>query len=73
MSCKLSKFGECPVAVADYLKGLREPAFVLTTLASFLFVWGMFLPFAYVILQVQKAGMDPTLVPYLLPIVNAVR
>jgi MFS family permease len=62
-----------PLVLADYLKGFKEPAYVLTTAASFLFFWGMFLPFAYIILQAQKAGMEPSLVPYLLPIVNAVR
>jgi predicted MFS family arabinose efflux permease len=62
-----------PLVVAEYLAGLKEPKFVLTCLASFFFFWGMFLPFNYIILQAQDAGMSPSLVPYLLPIINAVR
>lgn len=34
---------------------------------------GLFLPFNYVILQAAAAGMDPGLVPYILPILNAAR
>lgn len=62
-----------PLVVADYLAGFKEPAFALTLAGNFLFFWGMFIPFNYVILQAQQAGMDPTLVEYLLPIINAVR
>lgn len=62
-----------PLVIADYLAGFKEPAFALTLAGNFLFFWGMFIPFNYVILQAQQAGMDPTLVEYLLPIINAVR
>ncbi len=62
-----------PLVLAEYFNGFREPAFSLTVIACFLFFWGMFLPFNYIILQAQQAGMDPALVPYLLPIINAVR
>jgi predicted MFS family arabinose efflux permease len=62
-----------PLVIAEYLAGFKEPKFVLTCVATFFFFWGMFLPFNYIILQAQQAGMDPTLVPYLLPIINAVR
>ncbi|KAH8773683.1 riboflavin transporter MCH5 [Diaporthe sp. PMI_573] len=60
-----------PLVIADYLAGFKEPAFALTLAANFLFFWGMFIPFNYVILQAQQAGMNPTLVEYLLPIINA--
>jgi MFS family permease len=62
-----------PLVIADYLAGFREPAFALTLAANFLFFWGMFVPFNYVILQAQQSGMNPTLVEYLLPIINALR
>ncbi|POS77626.1 hypothetical protein DHEL01_v203990 [Diaporthe helianthi] len=61
-----------PLVIADYLAGFKEPPFALTLTASFFFYWGMFIPFNYIILQAQRAGMDPTLVQYLLPIINAV-
>jgi MFS family permease len=61
-----------PFVFMDYLNGLREPPFALTVASSFLFMWGMFLPFNYVLLQAEAAGMSPSLIPYLLPILNAV-
>ncbi|CAK7229619.1 hypothetical protein SBRCBS47491_007312 [Sporothrix bragantina] len=61
-----------PFVLKEYLAGFKEPAFVLTVSACFLFFWGMFLPFNYIELQAQAAGMSPTLLPYLLSIINAV-
>ncbi|KAH9905703.1 major facilitator superfamily domain-containing protein [Xylariomycetidae sp. FL2044] len=60
-----------PFVVADYLRPLREPAFALVLCAGFFFFWGMFLPFNYILLQAQQQGVDPALVPYILPILNA--
>ena len=62
-----------PFVLHEYFSGFRQPAFVLTVLGAFLFFWGMFLPFNYIILQARKQGVDPALIPYLLPIMNAVR
>jgi predicted MFS family arabinose efflux permease len=62
-----------PLVLSEYLAGFKEPTFALTVTACFLFFWGMFLPFNFIILQAQAAGMDPVLIPYLLPIINAVR
>ncbi|KAF7524802.1 hypothetical protein G7054_g11291 [Neopestalotiopsis clavispora] len=61
-----------PFNIQDYVKPFKEPVMVLTMLASFLFFWGMFLPFSYITLQAESAGMDPSLAQYLLPILNAV-
>ncbi|KAL1901012.1 hypothetical protein Sste5346_002076 [Sporothrix stenoceras] len=61
-----------PLIIRDYLKGFTEPVYALTVFACFLFFWGMFLPFNYIELQAQAAGMSPTLLPYLLSIINAV-
>jgi MFS family permease len=62
-----------PFVLKEYLEGLREPKFALSVLGFFLFYWGMFLPFNYVIIQAKQQGMSPNLVIYLLPIMNAVR
>jgi predicted MFS family arabinose efflux permease len=62
-----------PLVVSEYFVGFREPAFALLLLANFLFFWGMFLPFNFIILQAEQVGLDPALLPYLLPIINAVR
>lgn len=62
-----------PLVISEYLAGFKEPVYALTLLANFLFFWGMFIPFNYILLQAQDAGMNATLVQYLLPIINAVR
>ncbi|KAI1843454.1 hypothetical protein JX265_013336 [Neoarthrinium moseri] len=61
-----------PVVFKDYLKPFTEPTMGLTMLAGFFFYFGMFLPFSYITLQAQSAGMDESLSEYLLPILNAV-
>ncbi|KAL0940058.1 monocarboxylate permease-like protein [Colletotrichum truncatum] len=61
-----------PFLFREYLDGLRQPVFAVTICAMFLFYWGMFLPFNFVILQAKAQGMDENLVIYLLPIMNAV-
>lgn len=62
-----------PFNVASFLSGIRDPVFSLTCVASFLFYWGLFIPFNYIILQAEKAGMRSEMAQYLLPIINAVR
>ncbi|KJZ76754.1 hypothetical protein HIM_03631 [Hirsutella minnesotensis 3608] len=61
-----------PFRIAEYARSLRDVRMAVTTAALFLFMWGMFLPFNYVLLQAQAAGTSPALIPYLLPILNAV-
>lgn len=56
----------------DYVKGLKDIRLSVTIFGLFLFMWGMFLPFNYVILQAEAAGVSQTIIPYLLPILNAV-
>lgn len=62
-----------PLVIADYLAAFKEPVFSFTLVALFFFFWGMFIPFNYILLQARQAGMSESLVPYLLPIINAVR
>ncbi|KAH7369981.1 riboflavin transporter MCH5 [Rhexocercosporidium sp. MPI-PUGE-AT-0058] len=54
-----------------FILPLKEPAFALLCLASFLFFFGTFLPFNYIILQAQSHGMSANLSIYLIPILNA--
>ncbi|KAI4862718.1 major facilitator superfamily transporter [Hypoxylon rubiginosum] len=56
----------------DYVRPLTEPAFLFTVLSGFFFLLGMFIPFNYVTLQAEAAGVSPNLVPYLLSIINGV-
>lgn len=57
----------------DYVRCLRDLRMALTVTGLFFFMWGMFLPFNYALLQAKAAGMSPGLVPYLLPIMSSVR
>ncbi|KAE8423672.1 major facilitator superfamily domain-containing protein [Aspergillus pseudocaelatus] len=61
-----------PFNLASYVSGLRSPAFSLTCTASFFFYWALFIPFNYIILQAEQAGVSSQLAQYLLPIINAV-
>jgi MFS family permease len=60
-----------PVVIMEFITPLKEAAFTLTTLASFMFFFGLFLPFTYIILQGQHDGMSENLSNYLVPIINA--
>lgn len=62
-----------PFVFANYINGFREPALGFTAFGMFSLMLGLFLPFNYIILQAQSAGMDPGLIPYILPILNAAR
>lgn len=62
-----------PLVFAEYVQSFKELPMALTVLSFFLFMCGMFLPFNYILLQATAAGMSPELIPYLLPIINAVR
>ncbi|POR38655.1 Putative transporter MCH4, partial [Tolypocladium paradoxum] len=61
-----------PFRFIEYVEVLKDIRMVVTVSGLFFFMCGMFLPFNYVLLQAQAAGTSPTLIPYLLPILNAV-
>ncbi|KAM4057918.1 major facilitator superfamily protein [Hirsutella rhossiliensis] len=60
-----------PFHLIEYVDSLKDVRMAVTTFAQFLFMWGMFLPFNYALLQAESIGMSPSLVPYLLPIMSA--
>lgn len=62
-----------PFVFVEYVQSLKELPMALTVASFFLFMCGMFLPFNYILVQASAAGMSPELIPYLLPILNAVR
>ncbi|TVY42760.1 Fujikurins efflux protein [Lachnellula occidentalis] len=59
-----------PLVLMEFARPLREPAYALICVAAFMFFFGMFLPFNFVILQAQKNGMSINLSNYLLAILN---
>ena len=60
-----------PWKVGDFLRPYLEMPFFFTVIASFLFFFGMFLPFTFVILSAEYHGMGASLAGYLLSILNA--
>ncbi|KAI9822327.1 MAG: hypothetical protein M1827_000045 [Pycnora praestabilis] len=60
-----------PLNIMDFITPLTETPFRIVAIASFLFFFGIFLPFDYVILQAQANGMSTNLSGYLLAILNA--
>lgn len=61
-----------PWAIMDFISPFKEMPFLLTVLASFLFFFGMFLPFTFIILSAEYNGMSANLAGYLLAVLNAV-
>jgi MFS family permease len=59
--------------LADFTSPFTEAPFVLLILASFFIYIGGFLPFNYIIVQAEAAGMSSDLAEYLVPIMNAAR
>lgn len=62
-----------PFSLMEFISPFTEWPFFLVASASFLFFFGIFLPFTYIILQAQQNGMSRDLSDYLLPIMNATR
>ncbi|KAL8711111.1 MAG: hypothetical protein Q9220_004492 [cf. Caloplaca sp. 1 TL-2023] len=61
-----------PWTLLEFIRPLGELSYFLVVFASFLFFFGMFLPFTFVILSAQHDGMSTDLAFYLIPILNAV-
>ncbi|KAI9840705.1 MAG: hypothetical protein M1838_003939 [Thelocarpon superellum] len=60
-----------PVSVLEFLVPFTELPFSLVTAAGFLFFFGLFVPFTFIILQGISVGMSADLAGYLVPILNA--
>ncbi|KAL9110111.1 MAG: hypothetical protein Q9227_005305 [Pyrenula ochraceoflavens] len=60
-----------PFRFMDFIDPLFELAFLLNAIAYFLFYFGMFIPFTYIILSGTANGMSASLAGYLVPILNA--
>lgn len=62
-----------PLRLYQYFKPLTETPYLLTTIASFLFYLGLFLPINYIQVQSTEYGMSKNLASYMIPILNAAR
>ncbi|KAI0506399.1 monocarboxylate permease-like protein [Xylaria bambusicola] len=61
-----------PFHFAELIAPFKEVRFALVVVGAFFFFWGLYLPFNYLNIQAQQQGISPSLIPYILPIVNAV-
>lgn len=55
----------------EFVYPFQELPYFLVVSASFLFFFGMFLPFTFIILSAEHDGMSSGLANYLVPILNA--
>jgi MFS family permease len=62
-----------PLELMEFVTPLQEVPFFLLTMAMFLFFFGMFLPFVFIIVQADRYGMSQNLAGYLVPILNGAR
>ena len=62
-----------PLKLYQYFKPLTEVPYLLTTIGSFLFYLGLFLPINYIQVQSTEYGMSAHLASYMIPILNAAR
>ncbi|KAL8721348.1 MAG: hypothetical protein Q9225_001960 [Loekoesia sp. 1 TL-2023] len=60
-----------PWSLFEFLMPFRELPYFLVVFAAFLFFFGMFLPFTFIILSAEHDGMSNHLANYLIPILNA--
>ena len=61
-----------PWSLKEFITPLGELPFFLVVFGSFLFFFGMFLPFNYIILYAEAKGVSTRLASYMLAILNAV-
>lgn len=60
-----------PWSLKEFIDPFRERTYSLVVVAAFLFFWGMFLPFTYIVLEAEYYGMSANLAGYLVSILNA--
>lgn len=60
-----------PFHFVELVRPFKDARFALLVTASFFVFWGLYLPFNYLNIEAEKQGVDPTLIPYILSIVNA--
>ncbi|KAL8832799.1 MAG: hypothetical protein Q9170_004744 [Blastenia crenularia] len=60
-----------PFRIGAYIAPYKEPSFSFLALSMTLLVFGVYLPFDFIVLQAQSEGMSRTMSENLVPILNA--
>ncbi|OKL57666.1 hypothetical protein UA08_06944 [Talaromyces atroroseus] len=61
-----------PFRVTDFVSPLKEPRFILVSMACFMIFLGVFLPGNFIVLDAIRHGMNANLAFYLLAVLNGV-
>ncbi|KAG0642823.1 major facilitator superfamily domain-containing protein [Tuber brumale] len=67
---RLPPKGWAPFRLSDFLKHFKELGYSMSIAAAFLFFFGMFLPFNYIVVSARRNGMSISLANYLVSILN---
>ncbi|KAF2844312.1 MFS general substrate transporter [Plenodomus tracheiphilus IPT5] len=59
------------ITLTEFFSPLTERTYLLTALGNFLFIFGLFIPINYIVVQAVAEGMSQDLAGYLVPILNA--
>lgn len=62
-----------PMILKEFLSPFTEKVYLLTAAGNFLFIFGLFIPINYIIVQAMPGGMSQSLAGYLIPILNVAR
>jgi MFS family permease len=60
-----------PFYIMDYIRPLRDIPLLAFIFGYFLFYFGFFVPYNFIILEAERYGMSPSLAKYMVPILNA--
>lgn len=62
-----------PVDMMEFIRPFRETPYLFNALGCFFTMWGIPIPFNYIALSAQSAGISPELAIYMIPILNGAR
>ncbi|KAL9020404.1 MAG: hypothetical protein Q9185_002378 [Variospora sp. 1 TL-2023] len=59
-----------PIDAMDFLRPFKEMPYLFNAIGCFFTMWGILIPFNYLALSGESAGLSPDLALYLIPILN---
>ena len=62
-----------PLDLMEFIQPFKEIPYLLNALGCFCTMWGILIPFNYIALSAQSAGISPGLAIYMIPILNGAR
>jgi len=62
-----------PLNMREFVDPFKETPYLLNALGCFCTMWGILIPFNYIALSAQSAGISQELAIYMIPILNGAR